>query len=69
MASSANRSRMQVCIDKGRSLCKLKIAKDQVLILEALLLLYVVGLIVYLKCLLAGNGLSNMTETMTACCC
>ena len=32
-------------------------------------LVYVPGLIVYLKCLLAGNGLSNMTETMTACCC
>ena len=48
-------------------LCKLEIAKPQVLILEALLLLYVVGLIVDLKSSLAGNGLSNMTETMTGC--
>ena len=44
-------------------------AKAQELSLEELLLIYVVGLIAYPKYLLAGNDLSNMTETITVYCC
>ena len=31
--------------------------------------IFVVGLIAYPKYLLAGNDWSNMTETITVCCC
>ena len=69
VASSANRSSMQVCIDNGKSFIYTRKKKAQELSLEELMLIFVVGLIAYPKHLLAGNDLSNMTEIITVCCC
>ena len=71
VASSANRSKMQVLNDKGKSLIYTRKSNlmDLELIPEVHQQLFVFGLIVYQKYLLAENSLSVMTEIITGCYC
>ena len=69
MASSVTRSSMQVFIDNDKPFIHTRKSKGPRTEPEEPQLIFVVGLIAYPKCLLAGNDLSNMTELITVCCC